>query len=342
MKSKRQLPMLLSSFLLLLISTHGSAFTSCKRPQLVPTTSKSNSPRILVDAPPPRDGAAVATTRALTSLRAGGDSASTESSRISNIATFANNNFFLLGMLVAVSLAKTFPSLGKNGGLLRPELLIGKFGITLIFLLSGLSLEASELTKAVANVKLNGLIQLATFGVWPLLVGVPLKWIFSTLFPTLMPTALVDGLLILTCLPTTINMCIMLTSAGGGNVATSICNAVISNLAGIFVTPALLFRFFGAQIQLPFLQMVTKLCNMVLLPVGKFGICFFVRVSCVISKSSRTCDAHSLCLPVSPNSHWSRIKSDACQGCLQKAFQDIQATTRGKLLLSHFCRGLYF
>jgi hypothetical protein len=289
MKSKRQLPILLSSFLLLLISTHGCAFTSCKRPQLVPTTSKFNTPRLLVDTSPPRGGA-LATARVLTSLRAGDDSALTESSRISKIATFANNNFFLLGMLVAVSLAKALPSLGKNGGLLRPELLIGKFGVTLIFLLSGLSLEASELTKAVANVKLNGLIQIVTFGAWPLLVGLPLKWTLSTLFPYLMPPALVDGLLILTCLPTTINMCIMLTSAGGGNVATSICNAIISNLAGIFATPALLFRFFGAEIQLPFLQMVAKLCTMVLLPVGKFGIFVMVvsqyRTGCSLSSSS--------------------------------------------------------
>jgi solute carrier family 10 (sodium/bile acid cotransporter), member 7 len=125
------------------------------------------------------------------------------------------------------------------------------------------------MTKAVANYKLNASIQLATFGAWPFLVGLPLKWILINIFPNLLPVPLVDGLLILSCLPTTVNMCIMLTSAGGGNVATAICNAVISNLVGIFLTPALLFRFFGAQITLPFLDMVMKLCNKVLLPVGK-------------------------------------------------------------------------
>ena len=41
-------------------------------------------------------------------------------------------------------------------------------------------------------------------------------------------------------------------------------------MAGIFLTPALLFHFFGANIQLPFLKMVIKLCKKVLLPVGKF------------------------------------------------------------------------
>ncbi|KAL3917234.1 MAG: hypothetical protein SGARI_007763 [Bacillariaceae sp.] len=62
-------------------------------------------------------------------------------------------------------------------------------------------------------------------------------------------------------------MCIMLTSAAGGNVASSICNAVISNMAGILFTPLLLLHFFGATIQLPFGQMVLKLCQKVLLPV---------------------------------------------------------------------------
>lgn len=52
--------------------------------------------------------------------------------------------------------------------------------------------------------------------------------------------------------------------------ATSICNAVLSNLAGIFVTPALLFHFFGTEIRLKFLSMVLTLCKKVLLPVGMY------------------------------------------------------------------------
>mmetsp|Transcript_48525 Transcript_48525/g.103266 ORF Transcript_48525/g.103266 Transcript_48525/m.103266 type:complete len:230 (-) Transcript_48525:149-838(-) len=75
-------------------------------------------------------------------------------------------------------------------------------------------------------------------------------------------------MLVLTCLPTTINMCILLTSAGGGDVATALCNTVISNLSGIFLTPALLLRFFGKAIELPFGELVGKLCNKVLLPVA--------------------------------------------------------------------------
>ena len=152
--------------------------------------------------------------------------------------------------------------------MLHPELFIGKYGVAVIFFLSGLSLKLSELTNAFANVKLNSLIQICTFGVWPFLIGLPLTRCIETFFPALLPKPLLEGLLILTCLPTTINMCILLTSTSGGNVATALCNTVMSNLLGIFLTPALLLRFFGQTIQLPFLELVSKLCNKVLLPVA--------------------------------------------------------------------------
>jgi solute carrier family 10 (sodium/bile acid cotransporter), member 7 len=153
---------------------------------------------------------------------------------------------------------------------LRAELLIGKFGVACIFLLSGLSLELSELTKAAANHKLNASVLLTTFVGWPMFVGVPLVTLLETTFPNILPAPLRDGLLIMTCLPTTINMCVILTTAAGGSVATALWNAVISNMAGIFITPLLLLRFFGKYIQLPFLAMVLKLCSQVLLPVGMY------------------------------------------------------------------------
>lgn len=160
--------------------------------------------------------------------------------------------------------------LGKNGSALRPELFIGSYGVTAIFLLSGLSLKLAELARAASNVRLNAAIQLATFGAWPFLVGLPLARGIARCAPGLLPAPLLEGVLILTCLPTTVNMCMILTSASGGSVATALCNTVISNLAGIFLTPALLLRFFGRTIELPFVELVGKLCNKVLLPVGKW------------------------------------------------------------------------
>mmetsp|Transcript_10200 Transcript_10200/g.15207 ORF Transcript_10200/g.15207 Transcript_10200/m.15207 type:complete len:428 (-) Transcript_10200:263-1546(-) len=196
-----------------------------------------------------------------------------EASRLERLSKFASKNFFVLGMFAAVTMAKCAPKLGVNGGLLRPELIIGKYGVTVIFLLSGLSLEVSELKHAIGNMKLNALIQSILFLAWPFLVGLPLVGLLGKVIPSitgssLLPKPLLDGLLILTCLPTTVNMCIFLTSASGGSVASALCNAALGNLLGIFATPALLFKFFGASIEVPFVDMVIKLCSKVLLPVS--------------------------------------------------------------------------
>jgi sodium/bile acid cotransporter 7 len=188
--------------------------------------------------------------------------------RLQNFRQFASKNFFLLGMFVTVGLARLAPALGKSGGTLRADLLVGKFGVSCIFLLSGLSLELSDLRQAASNHKLNTSVLFSTFGLWPFLVGLPLTSLLSNVFPNLLTPPLRDGLLILTCLPTTINMCVILTTAAGGSVATALWNAVISNLAGIFVTPMLLLQFFGKYIQVPFLEMLMKLCSKVLLPVA--------------------------------------------------------------------------
>jgi solute carrier family 10 (sodium/bile acid cotransporter), member 7 len=181
-----------------------------------------------------------------------------------SVSRFCNKHFFLVGMFVAVAAARAFPALGKNGGILQPERFIGQYGVTIIFLLSGLSLQLKQLRQAVTNVRLNALIQFTTFALWPMLMSALLR----CMPPGLLPSPLLDGLLIVSCLPTTVNMCVILTSSAGGNVAAALANAVASNLAGILLTPALLYRFFGSNtMNLPFLEMMLKLSNKVLLPV---------------------------------------------------------------------------
>ena len=185
---------------------------------------------------------------------------------------YTDKNYFLMGMLVAVTIAKAFPTFGKNIGMISSDKLLGNYGVAIIFLLSGFSLQTKDLFQAASNFKLNGLVNLLLFAFWPFCIGVPLRKLFTTVLPNLIPSGLADGLLIMTTLPTTVNMCIMLTSTSGGNAASAICNAVISNIMGILVTPLLLLKFFGTSIQLPFGEMVLKLCQKVLLPVtiGQF------------------------------------------------------------------------
>ena len=183
----------------------------------------------------------------------------------SNTQQWMNKNFFVLGMMFTVMFAYSFPSLGMTNGILHPELLLNQYGVSYVFLLSGLSIQLSQIKEATYNMKLNTLVQFILFIIWPFCIGVPMQYVGNQFASVSKP--LIDGLLVLSCLPTTVNMCVILTSTAGGNVATALCNAVLSNLLGIVATPLLLFRFFGSDISLPFYEMVVKLVNKVLLPV---------------------------------------------------------------------------
>ena len=146
---------------------------------------------------------------------------------------------------------------------------MGSFGVFLIFLLSSLATESSELRLAVSNIKLNFSIQFISFILWPFLIGKPLTHFMNQWTPQLLSKELLDGVLILTCLPVTVNMAILLTGASGGHIATALCNTVIGNLLAIILTPALLLYFFGNKIGLNFIDIFMKLSQKVLFPVGK-------------------------------------------------------------------------
>ena len=84
----------------------------------------------------------------------------------------------------------------------------------------------------------------------------------------------------MSCLPTTVNMCVVLTQSAGGNVATALFNAVVGNILGIFATPLLIFKFLGAGAGaasgaggatvagISYLAVLKKLSKKVLLPVA--------------------------------------------------------------------------
>ena len=190
-----------------------------------------------------------------------------EPSTMARLIRFLVANYFLVGMLVGVALAYLAPSLGATGGPLRPEFTVNQVMIRAMFLISGLNLPLTELKKAVTNVKANALIQAFIF-------GLPAAATAYFLGPALkaagvLTPRLVDGLVVLACLPTTIGSGVALTTAAEGNVAVSLFHAVFSNLAGIFITPALIFFYLGADcasVGSPYAA-VTKLTSQVLVPV---------------------------------------------------------------------------
>ena len=193
------------------------------------------------------------------------------------VCGFVDRRYFLVGVVAAVGLAAIFPEFGRKGGILRPELTVA-WGATVraqhcpnarlplttlslvtarsshsarihpdrlqcgIFLLAGLSLPTNQLAAAALQWKEHALIQSFNLGFMPLaMLGV-----CGLLGPTgLFERSLLDGMLVMSALPTTVNMCVALTRSSDGNEALSIFNAVLGNVLGVVLTPALLLLLVG-------------------------------------------------------------------------------------------------
>lgn len=82
----------------------------------------------------------------------------------------------------------------------------------MVFFLVGLAIKLGDLAGAALNFRLNLLTQAFSLGVLPA-VGVGLSRVLAA---GGMHPALADGVLILMCLPTTVNMCVILTQSAEG------------------------------------------------------------------------------------------------------------------------------
>jgi len=150
----------------------------------------------------------------------------------------AKKNWFVLGMFIALSLAALFPSFGRNGGQLHAEVLT-KIIISFIFFTSGLCLPLRELRNAASLYKLHAFIQVFN------LLFAPLVMLLFALLLRLpvfhFEVLLLEGLVVLSCLPTTVGSSVLFTKNAYGNVAAAVFNSTLGNLLGIFVSPLLIF-----------------------------------------------------------------------------------------------------
>ena len=143
-------------------------------------------------------------------------------------------HWFVCLLPFAFALAWVAPEIASKGGWLRPEVTT-KLGVGLIFVLQGLLLPMAAIRAAIGQVRLHSVVQGMTF------IGFPLLGLLvAALVGRWLPEELRIGLVYLCVLPSTVSSASVLTAAAGGNTAGAICNAVLSSLLGIVLTPALL------------------------------------------------------------------------------------------------------
>jgi solute carrier family 10 (sodium/bile acid cotransporter), member 7 len=171
--------------------------------------------------------------------------------------------WFLLGLAAVLGAAIAAPEIGRSGGPLVPELWQGGL-VAAIFLLSGLDLRTSELRRALPQFRLHLFVQGVSLVVCPLLFyGAARGLAVASL-----PERLLEGFVVLGCLPTTVTSGVAFTRASGGDEAGALFNATLGNLLGIVVSPLTILLATGRHGSVPASAVVVPLAWQVLVPVA--------------------------------------------------------------------------
>ncbi|MFS0735812.1 bile acid:sodium symporter family protein [Sphingomonas sp. 1P06PA] len=149
---------------------------------------------------------------------------------------------FILLLVGTVVLASLLPPRGPAVPLFAN---LADGGIVLLFFLHGAKLSREAIWAGARNWRLHLAVVGMTFLLFPLL-GLALAQL-----PLLDPT-LAAGMLFLCLLPSTVQSSIAFTSIAGGNVVAALCSASLSQLIGIFATPALVALTMNAHAGMSF------------------------------------------------------------------------------------------
>lgn len=139
---------------------------------------------------------------------------------------------YMMLLVGTVLLATLAPARGEVASGLKT---VTFWAVSLLFFLYGAKLSTASILSGLTHWRLQGLILLCTFGLFPLL-----GLVLNPVAQLWLPAAMGLGFLYIGCLPSTVQSSIAFTSVSGGNVAGAVCAASISNLLAVLLTPLLL------------------------------------------------------------------------------------------------------
>ncbi|MDP3176203.1 MAG: bile acid:sodium symporter family protein [Phenylobacterium sp.] len=140
-------------------------------------------------------------------------------------------DLYLTLIVFMVVLASIAPARGEAAVLLQWAT---RIAIGFVFFFHGARLASEEVRRGLTHWRLHLLVLASTFALFPLL-GLAL----AAAPAWLTPPALAPGVILLCCLPSTVQSSIAFTSIARGDVAAAVAAATASNILGVLITPLL-------------------------------------------------------------------------------------------------------
>jgi sodium/bile acid cotransporter 7 len=138
---------------------------------------------------------------------------------------------YVLLLIATVIVAAIIPARGVGADAMGYATYLA---VALLFFLYGARLSPQAIVAGIMHWRLQGLVFLVTFAVFPIL-----GLIITAIFRPWLGTTLSLGLMFVSVLPSTVQSSIAFTSIARGNVPAALCSASVSNLVGIVLTPVL-------------------------------------------------------------------------------------------------------
>eukprot|EP01091_Cochliopodium_minus_P019659 TRINITY_DN833_c1_g1_i1.p1 TRINITY_DN833_c1_g1~~TRINITY_DN833_c1_g1_i1.p1 ORF type:complete len:368 (+),score=74.41 TRINITY_DN833_c1_g1_i1:137-1240(+) len=185
-----------------------------------------------------------------------------EKSKFDKVKSFLSDHSLTLGIAVVATLAYFFPQPGSH----KVSNILMKVGIGIVFFIDGIKMKTKELKEGLLFWKMHILTQVFIFVIFPALI-----FGFVSLGKVVIPNsdnhkAILIGLLILGCCPCTSTSSAMFAKMAGGNFIVASFNSIVSNLVGVFLTPAILYLLLPESPTTPVYNVLRDLSYMIIIP----------------------------------------------------------------------------
>ncbi|MCW2830535.1 MAG: hypothetical protein JWP31_1227 [Aeromicrobium sp.] len=146
---------------------------------------------------------------------------------------------FIVALVAAALLGSFVPTRGEALDALQH---VSVVVIGLLFFLYGARLSTAETIAGLRHWRLHAAILSTTFIVFPLF-GLATQLLDGNV----LRSSLASGVLLLCLVPSTVQSCVVYTQIARGNVAGAVVSASLSNIVGVFLTPALVALLMTSQ-----------------------------------------------------------------------------------------------